>query len=359
MRKVIYRGTEAEGRALLARAPAVGVAMVSDDGAPILKTFNAVVDGDVIAFHGAPAGEKMEGLERPVVVGAHETVASIPSWFLDPERACPATTYYLSVQAHGVAREVADPARKARLLAALMAKHQPEGRHVPLDAEHPLYRKVIAGLLVVEVPLDRVSCKVKLGQNRPPAQRLRVLEHLWRRGEPGDVRAIAIVRAHAPELPCPGFLAVPERARGHVASMHAWLDDDELDEAVGLLEGQYWLVGISRDELRVSLAASTAVAAARDAAGRLVGFARAVSDGRRAWIYDVVTAPHVRGGGVGTAIMGLLLDHPAVRCARSVRLATRDAMPFYARLGFRELDAAPRHAWRSTEMIRSPEAVRT
>jgi len=203
MRKAIYRGAEAEGRALLARAPAVNVAMVSDDGGPVLKTFNAVVVGDVIAFHGAPAGEKMEGLGRPVVVGAHETVASIPSWFLDEERACPATTYYLSAQARGVAREVTAKARKAELLAALMAKHQPEGRHVPLDAAHPLYRKVIAGLLVVEVPLDHLSCKVKLGQNRTPAERLRVLEHLRRRGAPGDLRAIEIVLEHSPELRAP------------------------------------------------------------------------------------------------------------------------------------------------------------
>ena len=72
--------------------------------------------------------------------------------------------------------------RKARVLQALMEKYQPEGRHAPITANNPLYKKVVAGLLVAEIRLDRVASKVKLGQNRTPADRVRVLEHLWRRG---------------------------------------------------------------------------------------------------------------------------------------------------------------------------------
>ncbi|HSO39436.1 MAG TPA: pyridoxamine 5'-phosphate oxidase family protein, partial [Labilithrix sp.] len=110
MRREDYRGSEEEGRALLARARAVQLAMVTEAGAPLLRTFDAVVDDGFLAFHGAPAGEKMEGVGRPVVAGASETVASIPSYFVDPERACPATTYYVSVQAEGVLEQVDDPA---------------------------------------------------------------------------------------------------------------------------------------------------------------------------------------------------------------------------------------------------------
>ena len=60
-----------------------------------------------------------------------------------------------------------------------------------------------------------------------------------------------------------------------------------------------------------------------------------------------------RGSGAGTAVMELLLDHPAVRVARHVRLTTRDAMAFYRRIGFLELDEARRHAWRSVDMVRT------
>jgi nitroimidazol reductase NimA-like FMN-containing flavoprotein (pyridoxamine 5'-phosphate oxidase superfamily)/GNAT superfamily N-acetyltransferase len=341
MRKAVYQGTADEARALFARADVVHLALVSESGAPIFRTVNAVVVDDALAFHGAPAGEKMDGVGRPCVAAASETIASIPSWFLDPERACPATTYYVSAQAHGTLDEVTDLGRKARVLQALMEKYQPEGRHVPITADNPLYTKVALGLLVAEVRLDRVACKAKLGQNRNPSDRTRVLEHLWRRGAPGDVRAIATILARFPDLPRPAFLAAPPGI-----TMQCHLENAELDEATALLEGAYWLVDQPRDLVRRALAASTALVGARSE-GRLVAFARAMSDGKTAWIYDVVVAEGVRRAGVGRAVVSLLLDHPSVRDARRIRLATRDAMPFYRGMGFRDLGAT-----KSTEMIR-------
>jgi nitroimidazol reductase NimA-like FMN-containing flavoprotein (pyridoxamine 5'-phosphate oxidase superfamily)/ribosomal protein S18 acetylase RimI-like enzyme len=356
MRKAIYRGSDEEGRALLARAGAVHLAMLSESGMPILRTVNAVVVDGHLAFHGAPAGEKMEGLGRPVVASADETVASIPSYFLDPARACPATTYYVSVQVEGVLEAVDDPERKARVLSALMAKYQPEGGHEPLSADHPLYAKAIAGLLVAQIPIQRLTCKAKLGQNRRPEERVRVLEQLWNRGAPGDVEAIARILARFPELGTPAFLRPrPElHARGY--RIQCALADGELEEAIALLAGVYWLVDVPRDEIRGAVRASTAIVTASDAGGRMVGFARAVSDGKCAWIYDVVIAPDVRGAHLGSALMEVLLDHPAVRRVRHVRLTTRDAMPFYQRLGFCELSEAPRYSWASTEMIRKRDA---
>ncbi|MBX3192718.1 MAG: GNAT family N-acetyltransferase [Labilithrix sp.] len=352
MRKAIYRAGDDEGRALLGRAPAIHLAMVSASGEPILRTFNGVVVDDVVAFHGAPAGEKMEGVGRAVVVSAEETVVSIPSYFLDPRRACPATTYYVAAQAHGVLEEVADVDRKAAILSALMAKYQPEGGHVPIAADHPLYRKAVAGLFVAQVRLDRVTCKAKLGQNRSPEERVRILEQLWRRGAPGDVRAIALLRDRFPELPAPSFL---ETSSG--VTLHVGVGEGRIDEAVDLLARLYWLEGISTETIRASILGSTAVVSARDDRGRIVAFARAVSDGKCAWIYDVVVDAALRSRGLGSTLMTLLLDHPGVRGARHVRLTTRDAMSFYRRLGFRELAEAPRHAWRSIEMIRSERAA--
>ena len=195
MRKEIYRGADDEARDLFARADVVQIATTGDDGRPILRTFDAVVVDGAVGFHGAPAGEKMEGLGKRAVAAAHETVASIPSWFFDPERACPATTYYVSAQADGVLEEVTEPGAKARILQALMEKRQPEGRHAPVRADDRRYKKAIAGLLVARVSLERVACKVKLGQNRTPRERTRVLERLWARGEPGDVETAEVHRA--------------------------------------------------------------------------------------------------------------------------------------------------------------------
>jgi predicted FMN-binding regulatory protein PaiB/N-acetylglutamate synthase-like GNAT family acetyltransferase len=353
MRKAIYAASDDEARALFARADVVHLALVSADGAPIFRTFNAVVVDGALAFHGAPAGEKMEGLGRPCVAAAEETVASIPSWFLDPERACPATTYYVAAQAHGTLEAVEDPGRKARVLRALMQKYQPEGRHAPVDAESPLYARAIDRLLVAGVRLDRVACKAKLGQNRKPEDRMRVVEHLWRRGAPGGVRAVALLLARFPELGTPAFLAGPPGVR-----LQCEIEDADLDAVADLLAGAYWLDTTPRDVVRAAIAASTARVAARDGEGRLVGFARALSDGKVAWLYDVIVAPRMRGAGVGCALLRLLLDHPVVRTARHLRLSTRDADGYYRRFGFQTLDEAARHPWRSIEMIKTVKTSR-
>ena len=337
MRRALYRGDEADGRALLARARLVHLATVSATGAPILRTVNAVVVDGLLAFHGAPAGEKMEGVGGPVVVQAEEEIVTIPSTFVDPERACPATTYYLSAQAHGVLEQIHDAATKARVLQALMEKYQPEGGHVPITHDHPHYAKQVRGILIAGVALRDVDCKHKLGQNRTPEERTRIVEQLWQRGADGDVRAASLMAHHFADLPRPRFLP-PPREDGVTLDFH--LEGDALDEAAALIAEAYWLEGTAPAMVRRSLGPPSVAVGARDRDGKLVGFARALSDGRVAWIYDVFVAPEWRGRGVGHAVTKLLLDHPAVRNVKSVRLKTRDAMGLYARFGFAPPDAA-------------------
>ncbi|WP_394850491.1 GNAT family N-acetyltransferase [Pendulispora brunnea] len=121
------------------------------------------------------------------------------------------------------------------------------------------------------------------------------------------------------------------------------LDERSLPEAVALLDGTYWNVGIPKEVIaRSFLGATVWVGAFDDSDGKhgkgaLVGTARALSDGAKvAWIYDVIVRPDWRGRGVAQAIMGFLLAHPAVRHVRRVRLNTRDAQRLYARFGFRD-----------------------
>ena len=65
-------------------------------------------------------------------------------------------------------------------------------------------------------------------------------------------------------------------------------------------------------ELDAMIANSFAVSAAFDGAGRLVGMARALSDGvSDAYILDVVVAPEFRLQGVGREIVKRLADHLA------------------------------------------------
>src|SRR5947207_1203329 len=128
----LYGLRRADAIALLQRSRVVRMATTGDDGAPIFRTVDAVIVDGHVAFHGAPVGEKIEAVGRQAVLQVEETIASIPSWFVDAERACPATTYYRSVQVHGALERVDERGAKARVLQALMEKLQPEGKHVPI-----------------------------------------------------------------------------------------------------------------------------------------------------------------------------------------------------------------------------------
>jgi nitroimidazol reductase NimA-like FMN-containing flavoprotein (pyridoxamine 5'-phosphate oxidase superfamily)/ribosomal protein S18 acetylase RimI-like enzyme len=355
MRKEIFRMDRPAALAFLERAPVVHLASTGDDGAPVFRTVHGVVVDGALAFHGAPAGEKTEAIGREAVACAEEIVAGIPSYFIDPERACPATTFYRSVQVHGRIERIDDPGAKARVLAALMAKFQPEGGHVPIEAGHPLYQKAIAGILVLGISLERLDGKAKLGQNRTPEERCRLIEKLWQRGLPGDPRAIELLRAANPGIPEPAFLRAPEGA-----TLVCSLPEADAAAAAELLYDAYWNEGIPREAIARAHPGSIAWVGARDASGALIGTARAIGDGaKRAWVYDVMVAPSFRGKGLGEAVVRLLLDHPAVRATGHVYLTTRDADGFYERFGFVDRATLPPVARRVVEMVRRlPEGGR-
>jgi nitroimidazol reductase NimA-like FMN-containing flavoprotein (pyridoxamine 5'-phosphate oxidase superfamily)/ribosomal protein S18 acetylase RimI-like enzyme len=355
--------TRGEAVALLASAPVVHLAATTDEGAPLLRTLNGVVVDDALCFHAAPVGEKSEAIGRPVVVSAEEIVATIPSYFIDSERACPATTLYRSVQLHGILEAVEAPAEKARVLAALMAKYQPEAGYQPLDPAHAdwsrLYANQVAALLVGRIRLDDLDGKAKLMQNRSVDERVRVLEQLWQRGLDGDARAIELIRAANPDTPTPAFLRFEPRfensnGRSKIpVTLHCALDAADAEIASDLLAPEYWNAEAHPRERILGAISGSAVFVGARVDGRLVACARAISDGYKyAWVYDVVVAPEWRGCGLGEAVMRLCLDHPRVRTAARVLLQTRDAQPLYRKLGFIEETEAPARPYPSTSMLR-------
>jgi nitroimidazol reductase NimA-like FMN-containing flavoprotein (pyridoxamine 5'-phosphate oxidase superfamily) len=207
------------------------LAGVDPEGQPVLKTLNGVVDEGWVCFHGSPAGEKTSLVGRPVVASVEETVARLPSYFVDAEKACPATTLYRAAQVHGVLQAIEEPVRKARVLQRLMEKLQPEGGYEPLDAQSPMYRAQVNGLLIAGFPLDQLTTKAKLAQNRSPSQRAMILEKLWGRGGPGDARCIELIREANPDTPMPTFLASVEGtvkvALQRALSHHSWVIESE------------------------------------------------------------------------------------------------------------------------------------
>ena len=350
-RERFFRMARAEALALLAEAPVVHLATTTPAGAPLIRTLHPVVVGDDVLFHAAAVGEKVESLGRAAVVSAEEIIAAIPSYFLDAERACPATTLYRSVQLHGTLEAVDDQATKARVLGGLMSKYQPEAGHVPIDPAHArygeLYDKQVASISILRVRADRLDGKAKLAQNRSPDERAQLLGKLWERGLDGDPRAIELIRAANPDTPTPPFLQTTLPA-----TLHCALDARDTAAAVSLLAPEYWNDIHPRERIAGAIAGSSVFVGAR-VDDKLVACARAISDGHKyAWVYDVVVAAEWRGCGLGEAVMRLCLDHPRVRRAARVLLQTRDAQPLYRKLGFIEETEAPPRPYRSTGMLR-------
>jgi nitroimidazol reductase NimA-like FMN-containing flavoprotein (pyridoxamine 5'-phosphate oxidase superfamily)/ribosomal protein S18 acetylase RimI-like enzyme len=334
MRRDLFRSSPATALDVLRRAAFVHLATTTPEGAPVLRALDAALLDDGIYFHGARAGEKARCMGRPAVVSAEQLVAHLPSWMIDPLHACGASTLYRSVQVHGTLLAVEEPGPKARALEVLVRRWQPEGRYAPIDAADASYRGELAGTLVFRVTLERVDGKDKLCQNRRPEETLRILAGLWERGGSGDVEAIEAIRTANPGLSDPPFLA-DEGVR-----LHAALEEADVGAVEALLHREYWWEGQPRAAIGPAHLASQAWVGARAPDGALVASARAVSDGRTAWLYDVVVAPALRGRGLGKRLMTLLLDHPAVRRSAVVMLRTRDAQGLYAKFGF--VDAATR-----------------
>jgi N-acetylglutamate synthase-like GNAT family acetyltransferase len=68
---------------------------------------------------------------------------------------------------------------------------------------------------------------------------------------------------------------------------------------------------------------------------RLIGFARAISDGvYRATILDVMVHPDYQGQGIGRKLVETLLSHPNMNRVERVYLTTTNQQRFYERIGF-------------------------
>lgn len=331
---------------VLGRAPVVHLAGVGSSGEPVLRTVHAAVSNGRLLVHGGDHGGKLALIGAPVVATAERIVARIPSTFIDPTIACPATTYYESVHAEGTLEPIEGIEDKARALQAFMDHFQPEGGYTPLSADHPTYGSALRRLLVAQLVPVRLTAKRKLGQNRSEKQIRRIVECLWRRGAPGDLDAIESILSAHPSRTVPALLQGPAETRLVPA-----LGPDGFDEVVDLLRGQYWLEGVSEEAVVRAHRGAVAWVGVRSAAGDVIASARANSDGsRHAYLADVVVHAAWRRRGIGTALVRFLLDHPRLRDVDQVTLATRDATRLYERVGF--VERRPRY----TVMVRRAAA---
>ncbi len=337
MRRKQRQTAQTDALSLLGRAPEHHLATVDKTGAPVLRVLNGVVFDDWILFHGALSGEKSECMGQPAIVSAYEVIADIPSYFVDPNKACPATTYYRSAQAKGILENVDSVELKAGMLQALMEKLQPEGRHVPLCAEEPLYQKDYRAVRVFGMRGFEVSGKASLGQDKPPASTRNIVLNLWRRGKDADFSAIRQILEASPEARPACFL---REIQGRKFTFEVWPTESDVEAHARLVLSEYWRQGCEHSAVARSIRASSAWVGIHDEAGELCAGARALADGDwAATVYDVVVKKDLRGAGLGRWMMEELLEHPRVRHCHRQRLGTWDKADFYRALGFRDAEA--------------------
>jgi GNAT superfamily N-acetyltransferase len=175
-----------------------------------------------------------------------------------------------------------------------------------------------------------IAGRSALAQDWAPQDRTRLLEALWERGLPEDPQIIERIRAANPGTPTPAFLEAPEGSTLFCAMGPAHVQD-----TVRLLE-ETWPVDIPAQSWAEAHRHSSAWVGASDETGRIIATARGVGDWtRNAWIYDVVVAPEWRRRRLASALMRVLLEHPAMRnVARITLRATEIARPLYFRCGF-------------------------
>ncbi|MBE8999812.1 GNAT family N-acetyltransferase [Nostoc sp. LEGE 12447] len=96
----------------------------------------------------------------------------------------------------------------------------------------------------------------------------------------------------------------------------------------------FWAKGRSIEDLGIAVANSEPVISVSDS-DRLIGFARATSDGiYRATIWDVVIHPDYQSSGLGSKLVETVLCHPRMRWVESVYLMTTHQQGFYEKMGF-------------------------
>jgi GNAT superfamily N-acetyltransferase len=115
------------------------------------------------------------------------------------------------------------------------------------------------------------------------------------------------------------------------------LEPERLGQLLDLYAGEWWTARRTPDGVERMLADSDAVVAlVRQADDRLVGFARALTDGVYvALILDVIAATDQRRRGLGAAVVEAMLAHPRLAGVASVELTCRAGLvEFYRRFGF-------------------------
>ncbi|WP_410771939.1 pyridoxamine 5'-phosphate oxidase family protein [Fontibacillus sp. BL9] len=173
---------------------------VGEDGWSRVTPLNFAYDGHCFYFHGSLAGEKMKHLAHDPRVSftVAKEYAIIPSYFTDPNLACPASAFFKSVMVRGRAEKVQSLEEKAVALTLFMEKLQPEGGYDPILADDPQYAGHLKSVSVFKIVPEAISGKFKFGQNMNETKFSGVVQGLETRNRDLDPETIELMKKYCP-----------------------------------------------------------------------------------------------------------------------------------------------------------------
>ena len=137
-----------------------------------------------------PQGTDLDGAADVLAIFAGPHAYISPSWY----QAGPAvpTWNYATVHAYGAARRIDDAEWLRNLVDRLSQRHEAR-EAAPWRMEvlpEPYVASMLTGIVGIEIAVSRLEGKFKLSQNRPAADRPRIIAALERRDDP-ESRAVA------------------------------------------------------------------------------------------------------------------------------------------------------------------------
>jgi transcriptional regulator len=147
--------------------------------------------------HLANANPMLAALERDprATFTVFGPAAYVASYFGGEPRGVP-TSYYSWAQCEVEVALLREPAPLLEILAAMLARFQPEGRHPPLDPTERYWQGMLGAITGVKLRIRGVASRFKYGQNKSAHVRGEIVRHLRERAGGQDAAVVAQVLAH-------------------------------------------------------------------------------------------------------------------------------------------------------------------
>lgn len=190
-----FAGDDATGRRLIAEFPFATLVTSARDAEPHVTYIPMQLEGDVLLGHIARANPHWRHFgDGPTVALFHGPHAFVsPHWYERPADNVP-TWNYAVVHAHGRPEPLEGEGLRAHL--ERLAGHFDHGRPLPTEPER--VERLLPGIVPFRMPIGRLEVKLKMSQNKTPADRRGVIAGLRATGRADSLAVAQWMEAHEP-----------------------------------------------------------------------------------------------------------------------------------------------------------------